>query len=115
MKKALDSQYHCGGLWTLQMLIGDWREEKGFETSWGNIKEKLLLIHSEVSEANEELRNDVFSPYFIGGNDEFKAEMADIAIRLLDICDATNIDLAYEIAKKMEKNEGRPRKHGKVY
>jgi NTP pyrophosphatase (non-canonical NTP hydrolase) len=39
-------------------------------------------------------------------------EFADLAIRLLETCEEYDIDLAYEIERKMAYNEGREIKHG---
>lgn len=71
------------------------------------ISEKLMLIVSEVSEALEALRHE--------DQKEFNEEMADIMIRVADLCGKLKIDLNYEIVKKMEKNASRPYKHGKKF
>lgn len=87
--------------------IVKWRKSKKFETSWENMQEKLLLLHSEISEAAEALRNDNI--------ENFKEELADIQIRLLDATSSTNIDIELEVRKKMLKNEERPIRHGKRF
>lgn len=67
----------------------------------------LMLIVSELAEAQEGLRhNDM---------DNFKEELADVAIRLADLCGGLDIDLESEIKKKMEINKSRPYKHGKEF
>jgi NTP pyrophosphatase (non-canonical NTP hydrolase) len=66
-----------------------------------------MLIVSELGEALEGLRHDDI--------DNFKEELADVAIRLGDMCGGLNIDLEDEILKKMEKNRNRPRLHGKKF
>ena len=58
--------------------VANWREKKGFITSWDNMLEKLCLVHSEVSEAAEVYRKD--------DKIAFNIEIADIFIRLMDIC-----------------------------
>jgi len=92
--------------------IKDWQEEvhrNAVEHGWyqGNtrgVPELLCLIHSEVSEALEAYRNrDVPG---------FAEELADVAIRLLDMCEYMAIDLEPEISKKHEKNKLRPFRHG---
>lgn len=77
---------------------------QGYLNAIGN---RLMLIVGEVSEAHEGLRkNDL---------DNFREEIADIAIRLADLCGGLDIDLEAEILKKMEYNKARPWKHGKEF
>lgn len=64
----------------------------------------LALIHSEVSEALEADR--------IGDDENFAEELADVVIRVFDLCGFMNIDLGTEIDKKMAKNRLRPHMHG---
>lgn len=64
----------------------------------------LSLIHSEVSEALDAYRK--------WNEEEFKKELADIAIRLFDLASYMKIDLGDEIIKKHEFNKTRPYKHG---
>lgn len=64
----------------------------------------LALIHSEVSEALEADRK--------GDTDNFSEELADVCIRIFDLCGSRNIDLGEAIEKKMEKNKLRDYKHG---
>lgn len=64
----------------------------------------LALIHSEVSEALEADRK--------GDKENFAEELADIVIRVFDLCGSMNIDLGTEIENKMAKNEKRDYKHG---
>ena len=71
------------------------------------ISTRLLLITGEVCEAMEALRKD--------DTDNFKEELADVAIRLFDLCGGLEIDLEHEIEKKMLINKDRPYKHGKSF
>lgn len=75
-----------------------WHEEKR-ET--GTL---LALIHSEVSEALEADRK--------GDAENFVEELADVCIRIFDLCGSRNIDFGKAIESKMLKNEGRSYKHG---
>lgn len=64
--------------------------------------ERLALVHSEVSEVLEEVRND---------DAEAEAlEVADVIIRMLDYAAWRGIDVDEAVALKMAKNEDR--KHG---
>lgn len=64
----------------------------------------LALIHSEISEALEADRK--------GNEENFAEELADVCIRVFDLCGAKDIDLEAAIVKKMEFNKSRPHKHG---
>jgi NTP pyrophosphatase (non-canonical NTP hydrolase) len=126
--------YVGDGLAELQEAIEEWRIHQGFETNWRNVPEKLMLVVSELGEAMEAYRHlngDTLQVLMGGGKaamekaadgltfqqfqhyDNFEEELADTAIRLLDLCGALNIDLAAAIHLKMACNEMRPRKHGK--
>lgn len=71
------------------------------------IGNRLMLITTEVAEAEDGLRKDDF--------ENFKEELADIVIRTCDLAGGLNIDLEAEIIKKMEKNKSREYKHGKAF
>lgn len=75
-----------------------WWEEKR------PIPELLCLIHSEVSEALEAYRK--------ADMDNFREELADIAIRLFDLAGGYAVDLEYEIENKHKINKTREYRHG---
>jgi NTP pyrophosphatase (non-canonical NTP hydrolase) len=70
--------------------------------------EKLMLIVTEVAEMMEEFRD---SPEGPTGKESLEA--ADVLIRLMDYCGARGIDLGQAYLRKMAKNAGRPRLHGR--
>jgi NTP pyrophosphatase (non-canonical NTP hydrolase) len=70
--------------------------------------EKLMLIVTEVAEMMEAFRD---SPEEC--SDEEEDEAADVLIRLMDYCGARGIDLGQAYLRKMAKNAGRPRLHGR--
>ena len=80
--------------------------EKGFWDKERNIGEALMLIVSELAEAMEAHRKQ--------DQDNFKEEIADTFIRLLDLCGGLKVDIEEEIYKKSLKNKNRPYKHGKI-
>lgn len=117
-------------------------KSKGFYDSEKNIGEMLCLIHSEVSEALEADRKSNFTKtppnalkgmadknYGISFNDDsvfkkifshdvkntFEDELADIIIRVLDLCAFKGIDIESHIKAKMRYNAMREHKHGKAY
>lgn len=115
-------------------------KNNGFWDTERNVPEMLMLIVSEVAEALEALRKDKRTDPFIAElsyndipdlNDEnkelwkksfedsikstFEDEIADVAIRLFDLCGGLNIDLEKHIEMKMKYNSMRPYKHGKKF
>jgi len=74
-----------------------------------NNGEMIALMHSELSEALEELRKEDCNIKLVG------EELADCVIRIMDFCQAREIDLEKEILKKIKKNRKRPYKHGKKF
>ena len=99
-----------------------WRtaEEHGWHKDNDNIPVKLVMIHSEVSEALEEYRNtppecEVSDLYYNALSDKpegFGVELADVVIRVLDLAEMMGMDLTEIILTKMEYNESRPYRHG---
>ena len=96
----------------------------------------IALIHSELSEALEEMRAGnrirpgqlVPMVYYSGGGyvasaptecckkpEGVAVELADAVIRIADLCGHLGIDLEAAIDLKMAYNETRPFKHGKRF
>jgi NTP pyrophosphatase (non-canonical NTP hydrolase) len=67
----------------------------------------IALIHSELSEALEAYRKN-------RGVDAIAEELADIVIRVGDLCGYLGIDLEDAVVRKMAYNETRPWRHGGV-
>jgi NTP pyrophosphatase (non-canonical NTP hydrolase) len=104
---------------------------KGFHDEDKNIGEMLCLIHSEVSEALEADRENIYSNCDISTysdfdesfiewfkkhvKDSFEDELADIMIRVMDLAESKGINLEDHIKAKMKYNSLREHKHGKKY
>lgn len=95
-------------------------KSKGWHDSPTTLVERLCLVHSELSEGLEELRNgqDPTAVYFEHGGDNtkkpcgFPIEMADVVIRVMDLCRYHGVDLRGALAMKMDYNETRQWRHG---
>jgi NTP pyrophosphatase (non-canonical NTP hydrolase) len=120
-------------------------KEKGFWETERNVSEMLMLIVSELAEAQEALRknhyadpsivSDLSGDLELDRTDEefllkamawkekfqssvkssFEDEIADVAIRLFDLCGGLGIDLEKHIELKMKYNSMRGYKHGKAF
>jgi NTP pyrophosphatase (non-canonical NTP hydrolase) len=101
-----------------QQIIGDWAQEKGWWEGQdpGDVKDiatKLCLVHSEVSEALEAIRDGKLTGSGPDGKPEgFDSELADVVIRVLDLAHRCGINLDEEMRRKMKYNFTRPYRHG---
>ncbi|MGB4521009.1 MAG: hypothetical protein WBI28_03640 [Candidatus Omnitrophota bacterium] len=82
--------------------------EKGWWDSERNDAELIALMHSELSEALEAMRNQ-------GTKGAIAEELADCCIRIFDYCGAREINLEESLLKKIEFNKTRPYRHGKKF
>ncbi len=74
---------------------------------------KLALVTSEVSEAVEAVRNGEPHLNIVEGKPEgIGAELADVVIRVMDLCEALDINLETCMVVKAEYNRTRPHRHG---
>lgn len=76
------------------------------------ITQKIALIMSECGEALEAMRKQ---NYGLEKKDTFEDEIADVFIRLCDLCGELNIDIEKQIEWKVSHNKTRDNKHGKSF
>ena len=103
--------------WWNEYHIG--RGPRSIRLTPDQIAAKLCLIHSEVSEALEEVRGkrpitETGGSASLRGDKPkgFASELADIVIRVFDLAGGLGIDIAEAIRIKMAYNESRPFRHG---
>lgn len=91
--------------------------EKGWDKCERSCVEHVALIHSELSEALEELRkgHDPDHVYFgkDGKPEGFPIELADAAIRIMNVLTEIGLDLEDMVRVKSEYNKTREALHGK--
>ena len=83
-------------------------KEKGWWDKERSDGEAIALMHSELSEALEAMRNH-------GPKKDIAEELADCCIRIFDYCGEKGIDLGEALLKKIEYNKTRPYRHGKKF
>lgn len=100
---------------------------KGFYDEEREIGTLLMLIVSEVAEAMEADRKNRYANLSLLPNgfdkglflenikDTFEDEIADVFIRILDLCGHMNIDIEKHVELKLQYNKTRGYKHDKAY
>jgi len=95
-------------IYTVTRANGWWDGER-------NDGELIALMHSELSEALEALRNGNGSSEKMPGFNAVEEELADAVIRIMDYAAGCNLRLAEAIEAKMVYNAIRPYRHGKAF
>jgi hypothetical protein len=125
-------QEHVDALNALANEFHGYAREKGFyenfdPTDRTRAAADIALVHSELSEALDEVRNqglamtDIYylRPRLTAAAPPAKpegvpVEMVDALIRILDFCGARGIDIGNAVRVKIAYNAKRPHKHGRA-
>ena len=87
----------------------------GFWKETPNDGERMALIHAEISEALEALREGNPSSSKIIEFSNLEEELADAVIRIMDYAFGKDLDIAGAILAKIEYNKNREYMHGKTF
>lgn len=108
----------CESFHKIESIVNERSNREGWDFNSENLESvasKLALMHSEISEALESLREgDPVSdkiPEFTGMEEEF----ADLIMRLMHISHKRNLRVPEAIFAKLNYNLTRPHKHGKLF
>jgi NTP pyrophosphatase (non-canonical NTP hydrolase) len=99
----------------LQTIIHANARAKGFWDRDRHDGGALALIHSEVSEALEALRDGNPPSEKAPGFSSVEEELSDVVIRIMDLAAGRGWDVAGAILAKIQYNAGRPPMHGKEF
>jgi NTP pyrophosphatase (non-canonical NTP hydrolase) len=115
MDKIVDNNLFVSEFNRIQKLAHQNSIDKGFWEKPRNEGEMIALIHSEVSEVLEALRQDNLMDKHISHRSAVVVELADIVIRVFDFAESKGYNLGEVVLEKMEFNKNRPYKHGKNF
>lgn len=102
----------------IEEIHGTAKEKGWWEEPVRSFGELIVLCHAELSEAVEEYRKgmeptDIYEVMEAPGKPEgIPIELADVIIRILDMCGYYGIDMDEAIRTKLDYNHTRSYRHG---
>lgn len=114
MRQISDNDYSINELMSTCLRDG---EKRGWHEKPITFSEATSLLHTEISEAFEEFRNnhkynEIYCNPHSTKPEGIPIEFADLAIRLFHYSAYFGIDLIQGIREKLEYNRTRPHRHG---
>jgi len=112
----MDNQTLINSINEIAKRVHQTAKDKGWWEAPRNPLEMMALVHSEVSEAVEELRNNKPDSYRNDFNPEkpegWAVELIDAVIRIFDFLECAKVDVGSILLEKMAYNETREYRHG---
>ena len=100
------------GFGLVSLIANTCAKEHGWWEGERNDGELIALMHAELSEGLEALRNNIDGSEHIPEFSGIEEELADVVIRIMDYAQQRGLNIADAIIEKIKFNSTREHKHG---